>query len=61
MAGVPAYRLRRLIAKEITDNALDAADRAGRPGAVTIERTGTDTYVVSDKGSGIDGDPAAPR
>jgi hypothetical protein len=37
MAGVPPHRLRRLIAKEVTADALDACDRAGRPGMVTIE------------------------
>jgi hypothetical protein len=57
MAGVPPHQLRRLIAKEVTDNALDACDRAGCPGMVTIERDG-DSYTVTDHGGGIDGDSA---
>src|SRR3954452_22741101 len=58
MAGEPLHRLRRLIAKEVTDNALDACDRAGCPGAVTIERE-HNRYTVIDQGGGIAGDPAA--
>jgi hypothetical protein len=57
MSGVPAYLLRRLIAKEITDNALDACDRAGCPGIASIGRDG-DTYTVTDMGGGIGSDPA---
>jgi DNA topoisomerase VI subunit B len=57
MAGVPAHRLRRLIAKEVADNALDACDHAGCPGRVTIERDG-DSYTVTDHGGGIGGDAA---
>jgi DNA topoisomerase VI subunit B len=56
MAGVPSHRLRRLIAKEITDNALDACDRAGCPGMASIERQG-DRTIVTDQGAGIDGGP----
>jgi hypothetical protein len=59
MAGVADRQLRRLIAKEATDNGLDACDRAGCPGKVTIERDGDDTYIVTDNGGGIDPDPAA--
>jgi hypothetical protein len=33
-AGVTANALPQLVVKELTDNALDAADAAGRPGAV---------------------------
>jgi hypothetical protein len=40
MAGVSDNRPRRLIAKEVTDNALDDTDRIGAPGMVTIERDG---------------------
>lgn len=57
MAGVPRHRLRRLIAKEVVDNALDACDRAGCPGMVSIESDGS-RYTVTDQGSGIDVNPA---
>ena len=40
LTGEPAYRLRRLLLKELADNALDACDAAGRPGQVTIEKRG---------------------
>jgi hypothetical protein len=56
MAGVPEHRLRRLIAKEVTDNALDECDRAGSPGMALIEQRDLDRYVVTDVGRGIDGD-----
>ncbi len=58
MAGVPPHRLRRLIAKEITDNALDECDRVGQPGQASIRRDG-DRYTVEDQGRGIPGDAAA--
>src|SRR6516225_7220684 len=38
MAGVPAHRLRRLIAKEAVDNSCDETDRVGRQGKVSISR-----------------------
>ena len=53
-AGVPAARLRRLVLKELTDNALDAgaavevSDDEGERGVV---------YSVRDDGPGIDGTP----
>jgi DNA topoisomerase VI subunit B len=62
MAGVPAHRLRRLIAKEATDNALDACDRTDNPGKASIDSDlahGVDRYTVTDQGVGIDGDAAA--
>jgi DNA topoisomerase VI subunit B len=44
--------LASLVAKEFTDNALDAADAAGRPGAVEVSvRDGN--LIVADKGTGI--------
>ena len=52
MAGVREDLLRRLIAKEVTDNALDERDRVGE-GSVSIRRDGDDTYIVEDEGSGI--------
>jgi hypothetical protein len=57
MAGVPRHRLRRLIAKEATDNTLDACDRSGCPGMVSIESDGS-RYTVTDQGGGIDVNPA---
>lgn len=36
LAGVPVERLRRMALKELTDNGLDAADRAGNSGAVWV-------------------------
>ena len=58
MAGVSRHRLRRLIVKEATDNALDECDRVGRPGQVSIRREG-DRITVTDAGRGITGDAAA--
>jgi Histidine kinase-, DNA gyrase B-, and HSP90-like ATPase len=55
MAGVGEYLLRRLIAKEVTDNALDERDRVGE-GSVSICRKGDDTYIVEDEGNGISQD-----
>ena len=57
--GEPTDRLRRLMCKELADNALDACDAAGRPGQATIEKHGNDTYVVTDRGDGIDSDDLA--
>ena len=57
MAGVSRHWLRRLIAKEATDNALDECDRVGRSGEVAITSEG-DHYVVEDQGGGIPGDAA---
>ena len=57
VTGEPSRRLRRLLLKELTDNALDAADAAGRHGEVTIEKRGPDTYVITDEGLGLDGTP----
>ena len=57
--GEPANRLRRLMLKELADNALDASDAAGRPGEVSIVRDGADTYIVTDHGLGLPGDATA--
>ena len=52
-AGVPVHRLARLVIKELTDNALDATDVAGHPGAVTIHITDDGNLTVEDRGTGI--------
>jgi len=49
-AGVPLKKLASLIAKELTDNALDNG------GTVTIEEM-ADGIVITDNGSGISADP----
>jgi hypothetical protein len=56
-SGVPGNRLLRLIIKELVDNACDAADAAGRPGAVTVERMTSCSYRIADQGHGIPGTP----
>ena len=57
-SGVPIHHLRRLALKEMVDNALDAADAAGRPGQVRLEQVGDNAYVVADHGVGMAGTPA---
>src|SRR6478672_8517068 len=52
-AGVPAKRLRRLVLKEIGDNALDAG-AAVRFGQL---RNSLDRFYVEDDGPGLDGAP----
>ncbi len=56
-SGVPSHLLRRLIIKELTDNGCDAADAAGRPGEVEVERLADGAYRISDRGNGIPGTP----
>jgi hypothetical protein len=51
-AGVPLGRLRRLVVKELTDNALDAAAPSGK---ISLGKTGANTYWVEDTGPGIPG------
>ena len=58
MSGEPASRLRRLIIRELVDNALDACDAAGMSGHVTLEKRDLDTYIITDEGRGLDGSPA---
>jgi hypothetical protein len=59
MAGVSRQLLRRLIVKEVVDNALDEIDNVhGDPGSVTVAADGPDMYIVEDGGSGIDQDSA---
>ena len=56
-SGVPIHRLGRLTLKELADNALDAADAAGRPGQVQIKQIGDRAYVIEDQGHGMPGSP----
>ena len=49
-AGVPAGQLRRLVLKELTDNALDPGCNVD-----VVEQTGG--YLVEDDGPGLDGSP----
>ncbi len=51
-AGVPASMLPLLVVKEFGDNALDACDAAGRPGAVDIS-VDSGNLIVTDQGTGI--------
>jgi hypothetical protein len=55
-SGVPIWTLRRLVLKELTDNALDAGDAAGRPGA-EIEKLDQHRYRIEDRGEGINETP----
>ena len=50
-AGVPVARLRRLVLKELADNALDAGSQI-RAGALDAN-----TFFIEDDGPGLDGDP----
>jgi hypothetical protein len=56
MAGVGPHALRRLIVKEVVDNALDEMDSPDEEdrgsGLVTVDRNG-DTYIVTDEGGGF--------
>jgi hypothetical protein len=52
-AGVPTRLIRKLVLKELVDNALDEMDRVGRPGEVTIVQDAEHTYTVTDKGRGF--------
>lgn len=53
-AGVRKHLLRRLVLKELTDNALDSGATT-----VTAVEDGPDRYVVRDNGKGIEGGPEA--
>jgi hypothetical protein len=50
-AGVPAHRLRRLVLKELADNALDAG------GQIHYGQTDHGAYFIEDDGPGLDGTP----
>jgi hypothetical protein len=52
-AGVSAEMLPTLVVKELTDNALDSSDAAGRPGAVTIGIDPHGNLTIEDDGDGI--------
>ncbi len=54
-AGVPAGKLRRLVLKELTDNALDAGARS------SIGELPNGGYFIEDDGPGIDGDAGRDR
>ncbi len=54
-AGVPAIRLRRLVLKELADNALDTGS-AIHAGLVDPEKN-MDLFFVEDYGPGLDGTP----
>jgi hypothetical protein len=58
-SGVPSEKLRRLVLKELVDNALDECDRVNRPGKVTVavDRIKPDRYTVTDEGAGLNGTP----
>ena len=51
-AGVPTTRLRRLVLKELADNALDAAGAAINAGRIKDHR-----FFIEDDGPGLDGTP----
>ncbi len=51
LSGVPPGLLRRLVAKELTDNALDAS------GACRVGKLRNDGFYVEDDGPGIGGEP----
>src|SRR2546422_10093644 len=53
-AGIPLEQLRRLVAKELVDNACDATS-----GTVRVQIVLSGTISVEDDGPGIDGDAAA--
>jgi hypothetical protein len=54
-AGVPAVSLRRLVLKELADNALDTGAEV-RVGLVNPEKS-LDPFFVEDNGPGLDGTP----
>jgi hypothetical protein len=58
-SGVTSNLLRRLVLKELADNALDECDRVNRPGKVTISKDEycINTYTVTDEGEGLNGTP----
>jgi hypothetical protein len=56
-AGVPIGQIRKLVLKELVDNALDEMDRVGQPGQVTITQDSEHTYTVTDQGRGFDDSP----
>jgi hypothetical protein len=56
-AGVPTQCIRKLVLKELVDNALDEMDRAGQPGMVTIVQDAEHTYTVTDGGHGFNDAP----
>jgi hypothetical protein len=58
-AGVPYFKIRQLVLKELADNGLDEMDTVGKPGEVTISQDefANNVYTVTDQGRGIQGTP----
>ena len=56
-AGVPTRCIRKLVLKELVDNALDEMDRIGGPGGVKIVQDAEDTFTVTDQGRGFSDTP----
>jgi DNA topoisomerase VI subunit B len=56
-AGVPTHDIRKLVLKELVDNALDEMDRVGKPPGVTLEWVGDHSYTVTDQGRGFPDTP----
>src|SRR3954452_2065734 len=56
-AGVPQHQLRRLVLKELADNALDAITTSGIGRRVIVGRTAAGAYCVQDDGPGLNGEP----
>jgi len=56
-AGVPAAQLRRLVLKELADNALDAGGKVD----VGLTPGDPDRFFVKDDGPGLDGTDSAQR
>jgi hypothetical protein len=56
-SGASQGLLLRMVLKEAVDNALDAADKAGRSGQVEIERLAEGRWLIADAGNGIAGTP----
>ena len=53
VAGLEHDDIRKLVLKELADNACDEMDFVGRPGEVTLNQDDDNTYTVTDKGRGF--------
>jgi histidine kinase/DNA gyrase B/HSP90-like ATPase len=56
-AGVPLRHIRRLVLKELVDNALDMVRHLGAAGEVSIHKDDPHTFTVRDNGPGLHGTP----